>query len=180
MKFRELPLPGAWLIEPERINDARGFFARVFCEEEFARHGLETRFVQSSISFNRLKGTLRGLHWQAAPHEEVKLVRCTAGAIFDVIVDLRPGSASYRKWTGVELSADNRRTLYVPKGFAHGFQTCVDDSEVHYQISAFHRPDSARGLRWDDPAIDVRWPASPTCVSEKDAQYPLLGGGGAS
>lgn len=175
MKFIETELKGALIIEPERLEDERGFFARVFCEHEFAAHGLETRLIQCNISFNRRKGTLRGMHYQAPPHEETKLVRCTMGAIYDVIVDLRPGSTTYRKWTAVELSADNHLMLYVPKGFAHGFQTLADNSEVFYQMSQFYVPDAARTLRWDDPAFGIVWPAASPVVSARDRSYPYLG-----
>jgi dTDP-4-dehydrorhamnose 3,5-epimerase len=176
MKFLETVLKGAFVIEPERLEDERGFFARVFCEHEFAAHGLETRFVQCSISFNWSRGTLRGMHYQAPPHEETKLVRCTRGAIYDVIVDLRPDSATHRQWIGVELSAENRRMLYVPRGFAHGFQTLQDYCEVFYQISQFHTPEAARAERWDDPALGIRWPLAPSILSQRDAGPSTPGG----
>jgi dTDP-4-dehydrorhamnose 3,5-epimerase len=169
MRFAETSLAGAFVIEPERREDERGYFARVFCEREFSAHGLETRFVQCSSSYNRTKGTLRGMHYQAPPHEEAKTVRCTRGAIYDVILDLRPGSSTYRNWFGIELSADNGRVLYVPKGFAHGFQTLIDDSEVFYQISQFYVPGAARSERWDDPAFAIRWPLTPSVMSPRDA-----------
>jgi dTDP-4-dehydrorhamnose 3,5-epimerase len=177
MKFIETDLKGAFIIEPERLEDERGFFARVFCEREFAAHGLEIRFVQCSISYNPHKGTLRGMHYQAPPHEETKTVRCTSGMIYDVIIDLRRDSSSYRTWVGIELSAENRRMLYIPQGFAHGFQTLADNCEVFYQISQFHVPEAARTERWDDPAFGIRWPLNPTVISQRDAdpRSPLAG-----
>jgi len=176
MKFVETELKSAFVIEPERRDDERGFFARVFCEREFAAHGLETCFVQCSISFNGRKGSLRGMHYQAPPHEETKLVRCTMGAIYDVIVDLRTASPTFRHWIGVELSAENRRTLYVPKGFAHGFQTLQDNSEVFYQISQFYAPQLARTEPWNDPGLGIRWPLVPSVMSQRDAGPSLPGG----
>ncbi|MFZ5865529.1 MAG: dTDP-4-dehydrorhamnose 3,5-epimerase [Thermodesulfobacteriota bacterium] len=172
MKFTETELPGAFLIELEPNEDDRGFFARTFCRTEFEERGLVTDFVQSSISFNKKKGTLRGMHFQAPPREEVKLVRCTRGSVYDVIVDLRPGSPTFKHWTALELSADNRWSLYIPKGFAHGFQTFEDNSELLYMISEPYHPESARGVRWDDPAFGIAWPFEPTTVSETDKSYP--------
>lgn len=177
MKFTETELTGAFIIEPERLEDERGFFARAFCEREFAAHGLETRFVQCSISFNRRKGTLRGMHYQAPPHEETKTVRCTSGAIYDVIIDLRPDSATYRKWIGVELSAENHRTLYIPRGFAHGFQTLTDNCEVFYQMSQFYASQAARTKRWDAPDFRIRWPLDPSIMSRRDANPDFPGTG---
>lgn len=174
MKFVETALGGAFVIEPERLEDERGFFARVFCEREFAAHGLETRFVQCSISHNARKGTLRGMHYQAPPHEETKIVRCTKGKIYDVIVDLRRDSGTCRKWIGIELSAENRRMLYVPQGFAHGFQALEDDCEVLYHISAEHHSPSFRGVRHDDPALGITWPLPVTLLSERDRALPTL------
>lgn len=172
MIFHETPIPGAWRVEPERIEDERGFFARVFDEDEFARRGMRTAFPQCSVSFNARAGTLRGLHYQAAPHAEAKLVRCTAGAVWDVLVDLRPESPAFRRWYAAELSAGNRRLLYVPEGVAHGFQTLVDGSEVFYQISETYHPALARGHRWDDPAFGIEWPAaSVRTISERDRGY---------
>lgn len=174
MRFIETSLKGAFIIDPEPIEDDRGFFARTFCSREFAEHGLETQFVQCSISYNRLKGTLRGLHYQAPPHEEVKLVRVTFGAIYDVIVDLRVGSPTYWRWAAVELTAANRRSLYVPMGLAHGFQTLEDGTEVVYQISTFYAPKAARGLRWDAPSLAIRWPeAEHRVISTRDQSFPL-------
>lgn len=174
MIFRETPLQGAYLIEPELLRDERGFFARTFCRDEFAKHGLNPDLVQCSISYNARKGTLRGMHYQASPHEETKIVRCTAGAIFDVIVDLRPHSSTLRQWFGVELTGGNRRMLYVPHGFAHGFQALVDDSEVFYQMSETFHPECARGFRWNDPAISIAWPLREAIVSQSDRSSPLL------
>ncbi len=171
MIFTPTSLPGAYIIEPELHEDERGAFARTFCQNEFKEHGLKDHFVQCNISYNKKKGTLRGMHYQAAPHQEAKLVRCTAGAIYDVIVDLRPESSTYRQWTAVELTAANRRALYVPEGFAHGFQTLCDDSEVFYQMSEFYHPESARGLRWDDPAVLIAWPVGPRTISARDQGY---------
>jgi dTDP-4-dehydrorhamnose 3,5-epimerase len=172
VKFSPTALAGACIIDIEPVPDERGFFARSWCREEFARYGLNPDLAQCSISFNKKHGTLRGMHYQAKPHEETKVVRCTRGAIYDVIVDLRPESSTFRKWIAVELSADNRRMLYVPPGFAHGFQSLVDDTEVFYQISTFYHPESARGARWDDPAFGIEWPVMERVISDKDRQYP--------
>jgi dTDP-4-dehydrorhamnose 3,5-epimerase len=174
MIFKETGLSGAFALEPERIADERGFFARTFCAREFAERGLAARFVQASISFNARAGTLRGLHFQVPPHREVKLVRCTAGAVWDVIVDLRVGSPTRLSWFGAELSADNRTALYIPEGFAHGFITLADDSEVFYEMSEFYAPAAGRGLRWNDPALGIRWPAQPAVIAPRDATYPDL------
>jgi dTDP-4-dehydrorhamnose 3,5-epimerase len=174
MIFTESPLAGAYIIDMARAEDERGFFARAFCAEEFAAHGLAGAMSQCSVSFNALRGTLRGLHFQAAPHDEDKLVRCTAGAIFDVIVDVRDGSPTYRRWFGTELTAANHRSLYIPRGFAHGFISLADDTEVFYMISVPYVPGSARGLRWSDPAFDIRWPIDPVVISARDAEYQLL------
>lgn len=172
MKLSPTALAGACMIDIEPVPDERGFFARSWCREEFVRHGLNPDLAQCSISFNKKRGTLRGMHYQAKPHEETKVVRCTRGAIYDVIVDLRPESPTFRKWIAVELSADNRRMLYVPPGFAHGFQSLVDGTEVFYQISTFYRPESARGVRWNDPAFGIEWPVTERIISDKDRQYP--------
>jgi dTDP-4-dehydrorhamnose 3,5-epimerase len=174
MLFSRLAVTGAWLVTPEPRGDERGFFARTWCVREFAERGISAEFVQASVSFNEIAGTLRGMHYQAEPHHEKKLVRCTAGAIYDVVVDLRPGSASHLKWHGEVLSSENRAALYVPEGCAHGFITLTDKSEVLYEISAFHEPAAARGLRWNDPALGIVWPREPARISERDAQYPLL------
>jgi dTDP-4-dehydrorhamnose 3,5-epimerase len=150
--------------------DARGFFARSFCRDEFATRGLEPAVAQCNVSWSPKRGTLRGMHYQRTPHEEAKLVRCTRGAVFDVIVDLRAGSPTYREWLGIELTADNRQQLYIPRGFAHGLQTLVDDTEVSYQMSAPYEPGSATGFRYDDPAIAIRWPIAAPIVSDRDRQ----------
>ena len=157
MKFTPIELEGAWIVDVVRMEDERGFFARSWCRREFEDHGLNPDVVQCNVSRNRKKGTLRGLHYQAAPHEEAKLVRCTAGAIYDVIVDLRPGSATHLRHFGTILSAENHRALYVPEGFAHGFLTLADDTEVFYQMSHVYEPAAARGFRWDDPEFGIEW-----------------------
>lgn len=175
MIFRETALAGAYLVEPERIRDERGFFARSWCAEEFALHGLSPRLAQCSVSWNRKAGTLRGLHYQRAPHAESKLVRVTRGSIFDVIVDLRPASPTRHRWFAAELDAESGLMMYVPEGFAHGFQTLEDDTEVSYQISVPYRAESAAGLRWDDPALAIAWPeAQPRIISERDRAFPTL------
>jgi dTDP-4-dehydrorhamnose 3,5-epimerase len=172
MVFRELPLPGAFVIEPERFEDGRGFFARAFCREDFAARGLDPAVAQSSLSFNRRRGTLRGMHYQAAPAEEAKLVRCVRGAIHDVIIDLRPDSATFRQHAAVELDAENRLALYVPPDFAHGFQTLEDDTELYYQMSAPYSPGHARGFRHDDPELGIAWPLPVAVISERDRTLP--------
>jgi dTDP-4-dehydrorhamnose 3,5-epimerase len=174
--FTETAIGGAFVIEPERLEDQRGFFARTWCAREFEAHGLETRLVQCNISFNKRKGTLRGMHYQIPPAAESKLVRCTAGAIFDAIIDLRPGSPSFARHIAVVLSAENRAMLYVPAGVAHGFQTLADDTEVFYQMSEFHAPGLARGVRWDDPAFGIRWPDDTRIIAERDRTYPDFAG----
>jgi dTDP-4-dehydrorhamnose 3,5-epimerase len=177
MRFTELELPGAYLIELDRIEDERGFFARTFCRDEFAEHGLETEVVQANTAFNRRRGTLRGLHFQAAPHAESKLVRCTRGAVYDVIVDLRPGSPTHTRWVGVELTAQNDAMLYVPKGFAHGYQTLVDETETSYLMSEYHEPSAASGVRWDDPAFGIEWPeADERVMNDRDRSWPDYAG----
>ena len=173
MKFEELKLAGAYLIELDKFQDERGFFARSWCQQEFAQKGLSASLVQCNISFNLKKGTLRGMHYQAKPHEEEKLVRCTMGAIYDVIVDLRQESSTFKQWVGVELNAENRQMLYIPGGMAHGFQTLIDKTEVFYQMSEFYNPDSARGVRWNDPAFEIKWPEiQERTISSKDSNYP--------
>lgn len=172
MIFRETPLAGCFMVEPERIEDERGFFARTWCAQEFAAHGLNASLAQCSVSYNQRRGTLRGMHFQASPHGEDKLVRCTAAAVYDVVVDLRPESATRTHWFGIELSAGNRCMLYVPRGFAHGFLTLTDGAEVFYQISQCYVPEAARGVRWNDPAFAIRWPAEPEVISRRDQQYP--------
>ena len=172
MKFTALSLSGAFLIEPERHEDERGFFARMWCQREFEAHGLTARLVQCSISCSWRKETLRGMHYQLPPFAEDKLVRVTHGCIYDVIVDLRPDSATFLRWLGFELTQENRLALYVPKGFAHGFQTLIDDTEVFYQMSEFYAPGHARGIRWDDPLIGAVWPEPITVIAERDRTYP--------
>jgi dTDP-4-dehydrorhamnose 3,5-epimerase len=171
VNFAPVALDGAWLVAPEPHEDERGIFARVWCAQEFAAHGLDARIVQASISLSRRRGTLRGLHWQAAPHEEVKLVRCTRGAIHDVILDLRPASPTFLRHFATELSAQNRLALYIPKGLAHGFQTLADDTEVFYQMSEFYEPAAARGVRWNDPAFGIAWPVAQPILHPRDASY---------
>ena len=166
-------LNGTYVIEPERLEDERGFFARTWCQREFQNYGLNLTIVQCSVSFNRRKGTLRGMHYQAAPKAEAKVVRCTRGAIYDVIVDIRPGSATFKKWVATELTAENHRMHYIPEGLAHGFQTLEDETEVFYEISEFHAPECARGFRWDDPVFDIDWPpASERIISDRDRNFP--------
>lgn len=172
MIFTPASLQDAFIIDVEKREDARGFFARAWCADEFAQHGLDAQLAQASISFNHKRGTLRGMHWQAEPHGEVKVVRCTSGAIYDVIVDVRPESPSYLRWIGVELSATNRRALYIPKGYAHGFQTLADDTEVFYFISAFYVPEAARGARYNEPAFDIKWPLPISIIAAKDEAWP--------
>jgi dTDP-4-dehydrorhamnose 3,5-epimerase len=174
MIFTESPLPGALLVDLTPSTDERGFFARTYCAREFAAQGLGTELQQCSVSYNLRKGTLRGLHYQRPPHEEHKLVRCTAGAIFDVIVDIRPKSAHYRRWYGTQLTAQNRRSLFIPPGFAHGFITLSDETEVYYMISVPYAPEHAQGFRWSDPAFGIQWPLAPSVISPRDAAYPLL------
>jgi dTDP-4-dehydrorhamnose 3,5-epimerase len=172
MLYHETPLAGAYVIEVERMQDERGFFARTWSFDEFAERGLDTRIAQCSVSFNPHAGTMRGMHFQAAPHEETKFVRCTRGRLFDVIIDLRSESATFRRWFGVELSAENGRQLYIPVGFAHGYLTLECDTEITYQISTPYHATSARGVRWNDPAFAIAWPAEPHVMSQRDRQYP--------
>ena len=171
MIFHETELKGAFIIEPERNEDDRGFFARTWCQQEFAARGLNERVVQCSISFNRRRGTIRGMHFQEVPHAEARLVRCTHGAIYDVIVDLRRESSTFARWIAVNLTAEEHNMIYVPEGFAHGFQTLRDDTEVFYQISEFYHRESARGVRWDDPKFQIQWPLMPTVISDRDQSY---------
>jgi dTDP-4-dehydrorhamnose 3,5-epimerase len=174
MRFIETPIAGAWLVQPELRADERGHFARLWCRDELAARGLRGDFVQCNNSFSAAAGTLRGLHWQAAPHSEVKLVGCTRGRVFDVIVDVRPESASFLQWFGAELSADNRTMAYVPEGCAHGYLTLEPGAEVVYPVTAAYAAAAERGLRWDDPAVGIVWPAVPEVVSEKDSSWPDL------
>jgi len=172
MIFTETALKGAFQVDIEPHRDDRGFFARSFCQHEFSAMGLETMVTQCNVSFNHKKGTIRGMHFQVAPKAEAKLVRCTRGAIYDVIIDLRPGSSTWCKWVAVELTADNSRMLYIPAGFAHGFQTLQENSEVFYQMFEFYSPEHARGVRWDDPAFGIAWPLKDPSMSDKDRSYP--------
>jgi dTDP-4-dehydrorhamnose 3,5-epimerase len=172
MKFEPTRIPGAVIIDIEPIEDDRGFFARTFCRQEFEQHGLSPHIAQCSISFNRKRGTLRGMHYQAAPHEEAKLVRCTRGSLYDVIVDLRPTSPAFRKWISVELSGASFRMLYVPEGVAHGYLTLEDDTEVFYQVSENYAPQYTRGVRWDDPAFGIEWPLPVAVIAQRDRSYP--------
>jgi len=171
MKFKETKLAGAYVVELEPHRDERGFFARSWCEEEFGRQGLITRMVQSNVSLNLHKGTLRGLHFQKYPHEEVKLVRCTRGQVFDVMVDLRPESPTFKQWVGAELSEDNHTMLYVPRRFGHGFITLSEQSEVFYQVSHPYDRDTASGAPWDDPAFGIKWPIEPAIISQADRSW---------
>lgn len=172
MIFTETHLRGAYIIDIEKREDQRGFFARTWCVTEFEARGLATRIVQANLSFNKRQGTVRGMHYQVTPYAETKLVRCTQGAIYDVIIDLRPGSSTFKQWLGIELTGTNYRMLYVPEGFAHGFQTLVDDVEVNYQVSQFYTPEAELGLRYDDPAFGIEWPLKVQVVSEKDRSWP--------
>jgi dTDP-4-dehydrorhamnose 3,5-epimerase len=174
MIFTACPIAGAWLIEAQKQSDERGFFARMHCATELTARGLNGTYRQSSISHNKCRGTLRGMHYQARPHAEVKLVRCTAGAVYDVIVDIRPSSASFRRWFGVELSAENGRAVYIPEGVAHGFLTLGDATELLYMISVDYVAESARGFRWNDAGFGIEWPFEPAVISARDAGYPDL------
>jgi dTDP-4-dehydrorhamnose 3,5-epimerase len=174
MIFRETKLQGAFVMEPERFEDERGFFAHGWSPAELAAHGLEAPLVESAISFNKKKGTLRGMHYQESPHGQIKIVRCTMGAIYDVIIDLRLGSPTFKQWIGVELAASNRLMLYIPKDFAHGFQTLEDETELTYHMSHPYAPQSARGIRWDDSAFNISWPQPVSVMAERDRCYPDL------
>ena len=174
MRFRDIPPFGAVLIEPEPSADERGLFARLFDQDAFRAHGLPVEFVQTSTSFNERRGTLRGLHYQAAPHAEAKLVRCTAGAIFDVIVDVRDGSPSFGRWQSFELSGANRFTLFIPPGFAHGFETLSEGAEIFYQMTRAHVPEAERGVVWNDPDLAIAWPLAPAVISPRDSALPKL------
>jgi dTDP-4-dehydrorhamnose 3,5-epimerase len=172
MRFTETSIPGVWIVDLEPVHDERGFFARTWCPDELGANGLDPALAQCSISFTRHPGTLRGMHYQEAPHAEVKLVRCTRGTVYDVALDLRPGSATFRQWTATELSGENRRALYIPEGCAHGLQTLEPDCEVLYHISTPHTPGAAKGVRWDDPAFDIRWPLPHPTLSDRDRSWP--------
>jgi len=172
MLFLETKLPGVFEIQVEPRVDERGFFARLWCQKEFEAKGLNAKLVQCSISVNTSKGTLRGMHFQAHPYEETKLVRCSKGAIYDVVLDLRPSSPRFREWFAAVLTADNRKAVYIPEGCAHGFMTLEDDTEVLYQITEFYHAESARGVRWNDPAFEITWPGAVEVISERDRTYP--------
>lgn len=174
MKFMETKLKGAYIIELEPISDERGFFARSWCQKEFSDHGLNPNLAQCSISHNIKAGTLRGMHYQAKPYEEAKLVRCTKGAIYDVILDLRPNSETFKEWIAVELTDDQYTMIYIAEGIAHGFLTLKDNTEVFYQISGRYEPQSARGLRWDDPSFSIKWPFNPRIISDRDRNYQIF------
>jgi dTDP-4-dehydrorhamnose 3,5-epimerase len=176
MIFTATDLQDACIIDIEPRSDDRGFFARTWCQQEFEQQGLVARIAQANMSYNKFKGTLRGMHFQHAPHAEVKIIRCTRGAIYDAIIDLRPDSPSYKRWIGVELTAENYRMLYVPEGFAHGFQTLTDDVEVAYNVSQFYTPGAEGGIRYDDPAFAIDWPLPVQVISEKDANWPAFQG----
>jgi dTDP-4-dehydrorhamnose 3,5-epimerase len=172
MLFTKTKLDGVFVIEPEKHMDERGFFARTWCQQEFASHKINGSLAQCSISFNAKKGTLRGMHYQTAPYPEAKLVRCTMGAIYDVVVDLRTDSPTYKQWLAMELTAGNRRAMYIPEDCAHGFQTLTDNSEVFYQISEFFHPECSRGIRWDEPALSIDWPITNPIMSQRDRTFP--------
>lgn len=174
MKFTPTPLAGVMIVEPEPRHDERGFFARLWCAAEFANAGIHATFVQTNLSFNRQAGTLRGMHFQLAPHAETKLVRVSQGVIWDVALDLRPDSPTFGQWFGVELSSTNRRMLLIPEGFAHGFQTLEDNTEVNYQVSAYYEPKAGAGVRFDDPAFNITWPRPVSVISEQDRRWPLV------
>lgn len=172
MKFTELTLPGVYLIQTQPIEDKRGYFVRLWCSNEFGALGLSDKFVQTNLSFNRHRGTLRGMHYQDAPYAEAKLVQCIRGSLFDVIIDLRPKSPTFKQWISIELSADCQSLLYIPEGFAHGFQTLQDNTEVLYQMSEFYKPESSRGIGWNDPSFNIKWPIQSPIISDKDSNYP--------
>ena len=173
MTFIETKLKGAFIIELEKLEDERGFFARSFCEHEFKNQGLNTKYVQSSISFNKKSGTIRGMHFQVAPYSEIKMIRCVRGAILDVIIDIREKSDTFKKWVFVELTQENRKTLYIPDGFAHGFLTLVDDTEVLYQMSEFYKSEASSGIKYNDPLFNIEWPLNQEpIISEKDRKWP--------
>jgi dTDP-4-dehydrorhamnose 3,5-epimerase len=172
MQFMQTSLLDAYIITPEKLEDDRGFFVRTWCQQEFADRGLDPNLVQCSVSYNHKRGILRGLHWQMPPFAETKLVRCAQGAIYDVIVDLRPDSDTFLQWTAIHLTAENHKALYIPKGFAHGFQTLADNTEIFYQMSDFYAPGAARGFRWNDPSFKIDWPEEISIISQRDRDYP--------
>jgi dTDP-4-dehydrorhamnose 3,5-epimerase len=170
--FTETEIPGTFIVGLQRMEDERGSFARSWCRREFREHGLDDTLVQCNISFNKRKGTLRGMHYQADPHSEAKLMRCTRGALFDVVLDLRPSSPTFLRWYGCELTPDNGRMFFIPKGCAHGFLTLADETEIFYQMTEYYYPESARGVRWNDPLFRIEWPAPVTMISPRDSDYP--------
>jgi dTDP-4-dehydrorhamnose 3,5-epimerase len=172
MKFTPTKIPGAYLIEIQPITDERGFFARSFCADEFQQHGLNSDFVQCNVSFTAKRGTIRGMHYQVSPNTEAKLVRCTRGGIYDVILDLRPESPTFKQWVATELTSDNRQMFYIPPGCAHGFQTLIDDTEVFYQMSGVYSVDATRGVRWNDSAFGIEVPLAVSIISDRDRNYP--------
>ena len=172
MIFQETRLKGAFIVDVKRHDDNRGSFARTYCQREFKEQGLVPEVVQANMSTNKIKGTLRGLHYQKDPHQETKLIRCIKGALYDVIVDLRPRSPTYKEWIGVELTEHNQRALFVPKDFAHGFVTLVDDTTAFYMASQYYSPGAESGIRWNDPSLKIKWPVEPRCISEKDSAWP--------
>lgn len=176
MVFTETRIPGAWIVDPKTIADHRGLFATTWLPSEFESRGLDSAIAQCNLAFSLKRGTLRGMHFQRSPHEQVKVVRCTRGAILDVVIDLREGSPAFRQWEAFELTQDNRRMLYIPKGLAHGYLTLGDDSEVFYQASTPWAPQAEDGVRWNDPAFAIRWPFEPVVISERDATWPLMSG----
>ena len=176
MKFTESRIPGAWIIDVTAIHDSRGLFAMTWLPDELRAHGIDPSLAQCNLAFNHKRGTLRGMHFQRAPHEQAKIVRCTRGSLLDVVVDLRPDSPTYRQWDAVELSADNRRMFYMPAGVAHGYITLTDGVEAYYHASTPWEPNAESGVRWNDPAFGIEWPFEPVVISEKDAEWPLLTG----
>ena len=172
MIFKKARIPGVYFLEPERLTDERGFFARMWCQTEFTEHGIDPRIVQCNLSFNPHKGTMRGMHYQRAPREETKIVRCTMGAIFDVALDLRRDSATFKQWVGAPLTAENREMLVIPSGCAHGYLTLTDNTEVFYQMSASYAPTHGAGVRWNDPAFGIHWPGDVTMIADRDRDYP--------
>ena len=174
MIFIETKLKGAYIIEPKKLEDERGFFARIWDKDEFSKMGLDSKIVQSSISLNKKKGTIRGMHYQSKPHEESKIVKCVRGKIFDVLIDLRPNSETFKEWFSIELTEDNYKMVYIPKGVAHGFQTLEDNTEISYNISNFYNPRSSKGVRWNDKKFGIKWPLKVSIISQRDASYPLF------
>jgi len=172
MIFKKARIPGVYFLEPERLTDERGFFARMWCQAEFTEYGIDPQIVQCNLSFNPRKGTMRGMHYQRAPHEETKIVRCTMGAIFDVALDLRRDSATFKQWVGAPLTAENREMLVIPPGCAHGYLTLTDNTEVFYQMSASYTPTHGAGVRWNDPAFGIHWPGDVTMIADRDRDYP--------